>query len=101
MEKTILETYIDLAREGTPSSIGEIMSHLNANMTIAESKFIDFALGHVEGDEGMKIMAYYLFHGTQVQRNYCTLYFGRLGEYPLIREAYEQGLIDSIQAFSR
>lgn len=101
MEKTILETYIDLAREGTQASIGEIMAHLNANMTIAESKFIDFALGHVEGDEGMKIMAYYLFHGTQVQRNYSTLYFGRLGEYPIIREAYDQGLIDAIQAFSR
>ena len=70
-------------------------------MTLAESKFIDFALGHVESDEGMKIMEYYLFHGTQIQRNYCTLYFGRRGEYLIIRKAYDTGLIDAKQAFSR
>lgn len=101
MGETLLQYYIRLAQEGTKASIDEIMKHLDLSMTIAESKFIDFALGHVEGEEGLKIMEYYLFHGTQIQRNYCALYFGRRGEYPMIRKAYDAGLIDAKQAFSR
>ena len=97
----MLQYYIRLAKEGTGASIGEIMKHLNKSMTLAESKFIDFALGHVDGDEGMKIMEDYLFYGTQIQRNYCALYFGRRGEYLIIRKAYDEGLIDAKQAFSR
>jgi hypothetical protein len=101
MEQTILRYYIGLAKEGTDASIGEIMKHLDADMTLAESKFIDFALGHVESEEGFKVMEHYLFHGTQIQRNYCTLYFGRRGEYLIVRKAYDEGLIDYKQAFSR
>lgn len=101
MGQTILQNYINLAKEGSKASLSEIMKHLNKNMTLAESKFIDFALGHVEGDEGVKIMEHYLFHGTQIQRNYCALYFGRRGEYLAVRKAYDEGLIDAKQAFSR
>ncbi|SMC82683.1 hypothetical protein [Papillibacter cinnamivorans] len=101
MGQTILQYYISLAKEGTKTSIGEIMKHLNKSMTLAESKFIDFALGHVDTEEGVKIMEHYLFHGTQIQRNYCALYFGRRGEYLIIRRAYDEGLIDAKQAFSR
>jgi hypothetical protein len=101
MGQTLLQYYITLAKKGTKISINEIMGHLNKNMTLAESKFIDFALGHVESDEGIKIMEYYLFHGTQIQRNYCALYFCRRGEYPIVRKAYDEGLIDAKQAFSR
>lgn len=101
MRDTILQQYIRLAREWTKASIDEIMSHLDEHMTIAESKFIDFALGHVESQEGLAVMEDYLFHGTQFQRNYCTLFFGRLGEYLIIRKAYDEGLIDARQAFSR
>ncbi|NMC56665.1 MAG: hypothetical protein GYA50_05545 [Eubacteriaceae bacterium] len=101
MGETVLQYYIRLAKEGTKASIDEIMKNLDFKMTIVESKFIDFALGHVESDEGLKIMEYYLFHGTQIQRNYCALYFGRRGEYLIIRKAYDEGLIDAKQAFSR
>lgn len=101
MGETILQYYIRLAKEGTKASIDEIMKHLNARMTLAESKFIDFALGHIECDEGSNIMEYYLFHGTQIQRNYCTLFFGRRGEYLIIGKAYDAGLIDAKQAFLR
>lgn len=101
MSETILQHYIQLAKKGNKESIDEIMKHLNTDMTIVESKFIDFALGNIESEEGFKIMEDYLFHGTQIQRNYCALYFGRLGEYLIIREAYDQGLIDAKQAFSR
>jgi hypothetical protein len=101
MKQTPLQYFITLAKEGTKTSIDEIMRHLNRNMTIAESKFIDFALGHVQSEEGVAVMEHYLFKGTQIQRNYSTLYFGRRGEYLLIRKAYDQGLIDARQAFSR
>ena len=101
MVETMLQCYIRLAKEGTKASIDDIMKHLNRRMTLAESKFIDFALGHVESDEGLKVMEHYLFHGSQIQRNYCTLYFGRRSEYNIIRKAFEQGLIDEKQAFSR
>jgi hypothetical protein len=101
MDQNLLQYYIALAKEGTKASIGEIMKNLNKSMTLAESKFIDFALGHIDNDEGIKLMEYYLFHGTQIQRNYCTLYFGRRGEYLIIRKAYDEGLIDAKQAFSR
>ena len=101
MGQTLLQFYIGLAKKGTKESIGEIMKHLNQSITLAESKFIDFALGHIDNEEGIKIMEGYLFHGTQIQRNYCALYFGRRGEYLIIRKAYDEGLIDAKQAFSR
>ncbi|MHB1315760.1 MAG: hypothetical protein ACYCX2_09795 [Christensenellales bacterium] len=101
MEQSILQYYITLAEEGTKVSIKTLMDCLNENMTLAESKFIDFALGHVDCEDGIRLMEYYLFHGTQIQRNYCALYFGRRGEYLIIRAAYDKGLIDAKQAFSR
>ena len=101
MAETKLQKYISLAKEGTEASISLVMKDLNETMTIVDSKFIDFALGHVNSEEGIKVMEHYLFHGTQIQRNYCTLYFCRRGEYLLVREAYDKGLIDAKQAFSR
>ncbi len=101
MAQSMLQTYIGLAKEGTAAAVGDIMRHLNMEMSLAESKFIDFALGHVEGTQGVAVMEGYLFHGTQVQRNYCALYFGRRGDYDVVRRAYDQGLIDAKQAFSR
>lgn len=99
--KHTTEYYIKLAKAGSPESIAEIMKDLNLEMTIMEAKFIDFALGYVDTPEGFEVMKKYLFHGTQVQRNYCTLYFSRRGEYMIVREAYDKGLIDAKQAFSR
>ena len=101
MSNGIIEKYITLAQQGTHESIGSIMQELNMDMTLAQSKFIDYALGFVESESGIEIMKDYLFNGTQVQRNYCALFFGRIGEYPIVRVAYEKGLIDGRQAFSR
>ena len=97
----MLEYYVALAKEGTKDGVSAIMKKLNKNMTVGESKIIDFALGHVDTQEGIDAMKYFLFYGTQIQRNYCALYFGRKDEYILVRKAYEQGLIDARQAFSR
>lgn len=93
--------YSTLAIEGTKSAIDKIMEDLDEQMTIAESKIIDYALGLIDTPEGIGVMEDYLFHGTQIQRNYCTLYFGRRGDYHIVRKAYDQGLIDAKQAFSR
>ncbi len=101
MEHKNLDYYTKLAQTGTRESVETIFKHLNRKMTIAESKFIDYALGLVDTEIGFNVMVHYLFHGTQIQRNYCTLYFGRRGEYLIIREAFDAGLIDAKQAFSR
>jgi len=101
MNASVLQTYIGLAREGTAAAVGELMGCLTLEMTLAESKFIDFALGLVEAEPGVAAMEQYLFDGTQIQRNYCALYFGRRGDYDIVRRAYDRGLIDAKQAFSR
>lgn len=101
MAQTMSEKWIDLAKQGTKESIDKIVINLNENMTLAESRAIDLALSYVDTPKGIETMKYYLFHGTQIQRNYCALYFGRIHEYPLLREAYDKGLIDEKQAFSR
>lgn len=101
MEQTLLQFFLNLAKEGTPSSVEKIMTYLNVQMTLPESKFIDYALGQVCTFEGVCTMQRYLFQGTQIQRNYCALYFGRRGDYHIVRKAYDEGLIDATQAFSR
>ena len=101
MSRGIIDHYVELAQMGTKDSINSIMKQLNGQMTLAESKFIDYALSYVDTEEGIQAMCEYLFHGTQIQRNYCALYFGRRGEYQIIRKAFDQGLIDAKQAFSR
>ncbi|MFZ7120671.1 MAG: hypothetical protein ACOWWH_06950 [Eubacteriaceae bacterium] len=99
--KSILNYYITLAVNGSANDIDIIMKDINREMTIENSKFIDFALGHVETDEGIDRISHYLFNGTQIQRNYCTLYFNRRNDWDIVSKAYKMGLIDVIQAYSR
>jgi len=101
MAHSMLQTCIALAHEGTQAAVGNILSRLNPQMTLAESKFIDYALSHVESETGVATMEQALFNGTQIQRNYCALYFGRRGDYDIVRKAYDLGLVDARQAFSR
>ena len=101
MQASLLRTWIDQAKEGTAASVGGIISCLHPQMSLAESKCIDYALSHVESAEGVAAMEQTLFHGTQIQRNYCALFFARRGDYDVVRRAYDRGLIDARQAFSR
>lgn len=101
MSKTLLQKYIELAKEGTAESIAGIMADLTLETPIVETKYIDFALSYINSEEGLSVMEEYLFKGSQIQRNYATLFFARLGEYLIIRKAYDMGLIDQKQAFSR
>lgn len=101
MKETRLEKWIRLAHVGTKENVEEIMGNLSMSTTFQETREIDHALSHIKTDEGMNCIKHYLFNGTQIQRNYAALFFGRIHEYILLREAYEMGLIDEIQAFSR
>lgn len=80
------------------------MKALNNDVTLAESKFIDYALSLVSSPEGVKRIREFLFNGTQIQRNYCTLFFCRRcedGDWEVVKKAYNLGLIDARQAFSK
>jgi hydrogenase maturation factor len=99
-----LEYYIKLAVNGTENDIDLILNDLNDDMTIRDSKFIDFALGLVKTTAGVERITEYLFTGTQIQRNYCTLFFNRRcekGDWVLVKKAYTMSLIDEKQAFSK
>ena len=92
---------IEKADNGKPEDIDYILNHLTSNVTIATTRFVDYALSFVESDLGIKRIEYYLFKGTQIQRNYCALYFNRKGDWPIVKKAYEAGCIDEIQAYAR
>ena len=98
---TFLRELIDRARRGTTEDVDVLLSHLTPDATLATTKFVDYALSHVENATGIERIAHYLFHGTQMQRNYSSLFFNRRGDWRLVRKAYEQGAIDEIQAYAR
>jgi hypothetical protein len=93
-----------LALNGTSNDVDLIMKDLNNDMTFADSRFIDYALSLVKSAEGVETISRYLFEGTQIQRNYCTLFFNRRcekGDWDMVKKAYTMGLIDEKQAFSK
>jgi hypothetical protein len=96
-----LKELIDKAESGFTADIDYIMDKLTADSTLATTRYVDFALSLVTNMEGIKRIEYYLFHGTLIQRNYASLFLNRLGEWRSVRKAYEQGLIDELQAYSR
>ena len=89
------------ATHGNIEDIDYILSHLISDVTLSMTRFVDYALSLVENDAGIGQIEYYLFNGTQIQRNYCSLFFNRRGDWPLVKQAYERGLIDKIQAYAR
>ncbi len=96
-----LDNYVVKANQGFTEYVKNIMDKLNADMTLEESRQLDYALSKITLPESVEVIKDYLFSGSQIQRNYAALYFGRIHEYIILREAYDQGLIDEKQAFSR
>jgi hypothetical protein len=86
---------------GTTEDVDYIIGHLTPEVTLSTTRFVDYALGLVESEQGIARIEHYLFHGTQIQRNYCSLFFNRRGDWPIIKQAYERRLIDEIQAYAR
>jgi DNA-binding MarR family transcriptional regulator len=90
-----------LCRRGSPVDIDSVMQCLNSEADLPTTKIVDYYLSTVENIDGIRRIEYYLFNGTQMQRNYCTLYFSRINDWKLVKRAYDLGLIDYIQAFAR
>ena len=97
----IINDLIDRATNGQKEDTDYLMSHLTKDSTIAMTRFVDYALGFVENQQGINQMEFYLFNGTLMQRNYCCLFFNRKGDWQIVRDAFKRGLIDEIQAYSR
>ena len=97
----ILQELIDKALTGREEDVDFIMSYLTSDSSLAMTRYVDFALSLVENPIGFEQIKSYLFKGTLIQRNYASLYLNRLGEWEIVKDAYNKGLIDKIQAFAR
>jgi hypothetical protein len=92
---------ISKAENGNPVDIDFLMQNLTYESTFAMTRYVDFALGLVTNKEGVTRIEYYLFNGSQIQRNYASLFFNRRGDWEIVKKAFHQGLIDETQAFAR
>ena len=92
---------IDSATRGTAEDVDYILNHLTPEATFSMTRFVDYALSFVESEAGLVRVEYFLFNGTQIQRNYCALFFNRRDDWQIVKKAYEAGLIDEIQAYAR
>lgn len=86
---------------GTAEDIDVVIALLDDHVDLPTTKAIDLYLGYVENSEGRARLAHYLLQGTQLQRNYITLYFARRNEWAPVNDAYAKGLVDWKQAYSR
>jgi hypothetical protein len=86
---------------GTGSDVDAIMELLNDRTELPVTKLVDLYLGRVGNAEGITRIEHYLFSGTQIQRNYCTLFFARRNDWDLVNRAFKLGLVDYRQAYSR
>ena len=90
-----------LCLRGYPEDIDQVISMLNEKVDLPTTRAVDFYLGLVGNSEGIRRLEHYIFKGTLIQRNYCTLFFARRNEWNIVNRAYELGLIDKVQAYSR
>jgi DNA-binding MarR family transcriptional regulator len=103
-QKTITEKGAEirfLCTKGSSEDIDQVLTILNEGADIPTTKLVDYYLGTVDNLEGIRRIEYYLFNGSQIQRNFCTLYFARKNEWSIVNKAFKMGLIDSVQAYSR
>lgn len=96
-----LEKFRPIALRGTGEDVEYLFSQLNEHADIPLTKIIDYCIGLVTTLEGIDVIKKYLYYGTQMQRNYATLFFARRNDWDLVNKAYSQGLIDYKQAYSR
>jgi DNA-binding MarR family transcriptional regulator len=102
--RTITERGKDIrerCKRGSAPDIDRVLSLLHEKADLPTTKIIDYYLGTVRSEEGTARIKHYLFHGTQMQRNYATLFFARRNDWPLVNQAHSMGLIDYAQAYSR
>ncbi len=103
-ERSITEKGMEiraLCRRGSEQDIDRVMEYLDGDADLPTTKVVDFYLGTVDTVAGLRRIEHYLYNGTQMQRNYCTLFFARRDEWGTVNKAYALGLIDRAQAYSR
>jgi hypothetical protein len=98
---SILNNLTAKAKVGRADDVDYVIYHLNGSSTIAITRFADYALSLVENPDGIDRIKYHLLNGTQMQRNYCSLFFNRKGDWDIVKNAFLAGKIDAIQAFAR
>lgn len=92
---------LEQGKRGEAADVREIMNMLDPDRDMRIIKIADTALTMVRNPEGVAELERFLFSGTGMQRNYCVNYFRRREMRTPILRAWEAGLIDSVQAFSR
>jgi hypothetical protein len=95
-----LQELIDKGESGNIEDVDFIMNHLDSSATFAMTRYVDYALSLVENQYGIERLKEYLFNGTLIQRNYSSLFFNRRGDWEIVKKAFNQGLIDEIQAYT-
>lgn len=88
-------------KSGRATDVDELMGHLELSQSLSRCKLIDYALGLVSLAEGRDRIRYFLFNGSQIQRNYAALYFKRQEAGQILDEAVQRGCIDQTQAYAR
>ena len=99
--KTIFEDIEKSCLSGKSQDIDHVMTILTRSADLPTTKAVDFYLGQVNHPEGINRIKFYLFNGSLIQRNYCTLYFARKNKWETVNEAFRRGLVDWKQAYSR
>lgn len=99
--KNRFDLFEQMGKQGMPENVDIMMESLEYDPRSSPYKLIDYTLGLARHSEGKKRIEYYLFNGTQTQRNYAALYFKRLEEHAILREAVKIGCIDRVQAFAK
>ncbi len=84
IEQEKLNWIISSCHRGSRSDIDAVVGLLTKTVELTVRKNVDFHLGSVTNPAGLERLEYYLFHGSQIQRNYVTLFFARRDEWPLI-----------------
>lgn len=94
----------DIAKKvdsGRASDVDYFMSYLTIESSTQIIKMADFAISQIRSEEGVERIKYYLFNGTNIQRNYSALYFKRHKKEGLLQKAISLQRIDEKQVLSK
>jgi len=97
----ILSDIARRANNGNSSDVDYFMSYLAKESNLETIKLVDFAISQIRSVQGIERIKYYLFNGTQIQRNYAALYFKRHKKNEVLIEALAKKRIDQELVFSR
>ena len=97
--KLRLKDYVQLGESGLAKDVDQLMAYLHEKTTLLTIKMVDNALNLVNTREGKICLRYYLYHGTEIQRNYAALFFKRRDDLETVEAAFAAGKLDERQAY--